>query len=269
MTRAPAPKKSLGQHFLSDPSILGRIVSFAGIKAGDAVLEIGPGPGGLTRALVDAGARVTALEADIRMVEHLSAYALPGVEILHGDALKTDYLELAQRLGTRLRLVSNLPYNISGPVTARLLQQRRAFRDMTLMYQREVAERIASGPPGRERGVLSAISQAFCRVEMGFRVPAGAFRPPPKVESAVIRLEVLDAPVEPLEDEEFFWRLVHECFQKRRKMLRNTLRSRAADLEAVFAAVGLDGTERPEELESRTWILLANALRLEKPERRE
>src|SRR5512145_444378 len=160
----PMPKKSLGQHFLFDPNILGRIVEAAGVEAGENVLEIGPGPGGLTRALVEAGARVWAVEADARMVEHLGELRLPGLVLRKGDALKTDYLALAHEAGGSLRLVANLPYNISGPLLARLLHQRAAFSSMTLMFQREVAERVAAPPGGRVRGTLSVTAQAFCSV---------------------------------------------------------------------------------------------------------
>ena len=189
-------------------------------------------------------------------------FALPGLTLLQGDALKTDYLALAREAGDALRLVANLPYNISGPLLARLLHQRAAFRSMTLMFQREVAERIAAPPGGRVRGTLCVMSQAFCEVGILFRVPPGAFRPPPKVESAVIRLDVLAEPVRPLADEPFFWRLVGEAFRQRRKMLRNGLRRWAEEAgggDEIYAEVGLTGEERPETIDSARWIELANA----------
>jgi 16S rRNA (adenine1518-N6/adenine1519-N6)-dimethyltransferase len=259
MTVYLPPNKALGQHFLTDPSILSRIVSFAGVGEGDLVLEIGPGPGSLTGALLEVGAKVTAVETDRRMVAHLEPL-FPSVNIIEGDAMKFDYLALSEELGGKLKLVANLPYNLSGPLTARLLKQRSAFTSMTLMYQREVAERIAAPPGGRTRGKLSAISQAFCTIEMGFRLPPGAFKPPPKVESAVIKLTVLDQPVCPLTNEKLLWRTVAECFQMRRKMLRNTLKNHAEEMDVLFASVGLKGTERPEELSSQTWIELVEAI---------
>lgn len=260
MTAAtPSPKKSLGQHFLSDPNILSRIVDLAGVEAGDAVLEIGPGPGGLTRALSQRGAEILAVEADGRMVEHLLALEIPGLTVVHGDALKTGYRELSTKAGRKFKLVANLPYNISGPLTALLLKERAAFTSMTLMYQKEVAQRIAASPGGKERGTLSALAQAFCEVKMGFKVPPGAFRPPPKVDSSLLTLKVLDAPIAPLEDEELFWAIIHEAFQKRRKQLKNGLRHRLADDE-FFKSIGMSGMERPEELSSLQWITIANAL---------
>jgi 16S rRNA (adenine1518-N6/adenine1519-N6)-dimethyltransferase len=259
MTGNLRPNKALGQHFLSDPSILSRIVSFAGVRQGDNVLEIGPGPGALTGTLLEVGARVIAIETDRRMVAHLRQL-YPSVTIIEGDALKIDYLALCKEAGGPLKLVANLPYNISGPLTAKLLKERRAFTTMTLMYQREVAERIAASPGGRTRGNLSVMAQAFCSIEMGFTLPPGAFRPPPKVESAVIKFTVLDQPVRPLTDEALLWRIVSTSFQQRRKMLRKTLKRHAENLDAIFAAAGLIGTERPEELSSETWIELVEAL---------
>lgn len=254
----PPPIKSLGQHFLFDPNILGRITALAEVGPGDAVLEIGPGPGGLTRALSAAGARIWAVEADRRMVEHLNALEIPGLKVFQGDALKADFGKIAEEAGGKLKLVANLPYNISGPLTAKLLLERAAFTDMTLMYQKEVAERIAAGPGGKERGILSVLTQVFCEVRMGFKVPPGAFRPPPKVHSAVIRLIVPASPLFDLHDEEVLWKIVHEAFRMRRKQLKNCLRHRPGAEEAIGEA-GLTGVERPEELSNSAWVALANA----------
>ncbi len=258
---APPAKKSLGQHFLSDPGILRRIVAGAGVEAGERVLEIGPGPGGLTRELLAAGARVWAVEADHRMVAHLEAASLPGLRVLTADALEVDYDALAREAGGPFRLVANLPYNISGPLLARLLRQRRAFTSFTVMLQREVGERLLAGTGGRQRGSLSVLAQCFCRVSLVLRVAPGSFRPPPKVESVVLRLDVREVPPAPLRDEETLWRAVRTGFGQRRKMLRNPLRALAGDdLEAVLGAAGLAGTERPEALTVEAWIALANAL---------
>lgn len=257
----PPAKKSLGQHFLSDPGILGRIVEGAGVVAGERVLEIGPGPGGLTRALLAAGAQVWAVEADRRMVAHLEAAGLPGLRVRMADALEVDYDALAREAGGPFRLVANLPYNISGPLLARLLRQRHVFTSLTVMLQREVGERLLAAPGGRQRGSLSVLAQCFCRVSAVLRVAPGSFRPPPKVDSLVLRLDVREAPPAPLRDEETLWRAVRTGFGQRRKMLRNPLRALAGDaLEPVLAAAGLTGTERPEALTVEAWIALANAL---------
>jgi 16S rRNA (adenine1518-N6/adenine1519-N6)-dimethyltransferase len=258
--KAPSPKKSLGQHFLFDRSLLRKIVEAAGVESGERVLEIGPGPGGLTRALLEAGATVLALEADERMVEHLEELGLERLSVVRADALEVDYLRLTQQSGGPFRLVANLPYNISGPLLARLLRQREAFTSMTVMLQREVAERLLAAPGCRERGRLSVLAQSFCRLRPLLRVPAGAFRPPPKVESTVIRLDVLPASVAPIEDEECLWSSVRMAFGHRRKTLRNALRAAEGDVEGAFLAAGLTGGERPEQLSSVQWIALANAL---------
>lgn len=262
----PGPKKSLGQHFLFDGSLLRKIVEGAGVEAGERVLEIGPGPGGLTRALLEAGARVLALEADARMVEHLEGLGLEGLDLRRADALETDYLALAREVGGPFRLVANLPYNISGPLLARLFRQRSAFTSMTVMLQREVADRLLAEAGGRERGRLSVLAQTFFSLRRILRVPAGAFRPPPKVESAVLRLDLLAAPVAPIDHEERLWAAVRMAFGHRRKTLRNALKAWGGDAEAAFSAAGLSGGERPEELACAQWVALANALGEERGE---
>ena len=258
--RPPAAKKGYGQHFLSDPRILGRIVAGAGVQPGERVLEIGPGPGALTRTLLGAGALVWAVEADPRMVEHLEAETLPGLRLIAGDALGLDYRALAGEAGGPFRLVANLPYNISGPLLALLLRQREAFVSLTLMLQKEVADRLLAPAGGRTRGRLSVLAQCFCELRPLLRVPPGAFRPPPKVDSAVVRLDPRGAPPAPLRDEETLWRVVRHGFGQRRKMLRNTLRGICPDPLLLLAAAGLTGTERPEALTVEQWISLANAL---------
>ncbi|GAB6061351.1 16S rRNA (adenine(1518)-N(6)/adenine(1519)-N(6))-dimethyltransferase RsmA [Deferrisoma palaeochoriense] len=255
----PPPKKGLGQHFLHDRGVIRRIAEAAGAAPGERVLEIGPGPGGLTRALLDAGARVWAVEADPRMVERLRALGWEGLEVLEADALAVDYPALAERAGGRFRLAGNLPYNISGPLLAKLLQDRRAFSSITVMLQREVAERVLAPPGSRARGGLSVLAQAFCRVRSVLRVGPGAFTPPPKVESQVIRLDVLAEPAVPLADEAALWRVVRAGFGQRRKMLRNALAGAVADPAGCLEAAGLTGRERAEALGTEAWIRLANA----------
>jgi len=257
----PRPKKSLGQHFLSDPGILRKIVEGAGVTPEDRVLEIGPGPGALTRALLGAGATVWAIEADPRMVEHLRALDLSGLHVRQADALEVDFEALSGDAGGPFRLVANLPYNISGPLVARLLRQRRAFTSMTIMLQREVAERLRARPRTHQRGSLSVLTQCFCRVSSVMRVSPGSFHPPPKVESQVLRLDVRAEPEAPLRDEEALWQVVRAGFSQRRKMLRNGLRTLIAEPTPLLLGVGLTGRERPEELTEEEWVALANAFR--------
>jgi 16S rRNA (adenine1518-N6/adenine1519-N6)-dimethyltransferase len=254
------PNKALGQHFLSDPSILSRIVELAGVKPGDLVLEIGPGPGGLTKQLSKYGAKIWAVEADLRMVEHLKASEIPNLRVEKGDALRVDYLEIAKEAGGVFKLVANLPYNISGPLTAKLLHERAAFSSMTLMYQKEVAERILAPEGGKTRGSLSVMAQTFCKLKRGFKVPPGAFKPPPKVDSLLLHMDVLPEPAFALKSESLLWDVVNEAFQKRRKQLRNCLRHRLDEPEEVFRAAGLKGDERPETLSVKEWVALVNQM---------
>lgn len=260
MSLVPPPKKSLGQHFLFDPSILERIVAASGLTGGEAALEIGPGPGGLTKAILATGARVVAVEADGRMVELLNEARPPNLTVVHGDAMKVDFAELVKEFSPPVRLIGNLPYNISGPLIAKLLKSRSVFSSMTVMLQKEVADRIAAPPGTKARGTLTVLAELFCDVSQVMKLPPGAFRPPPKVDSAVIHLEVLAEPRHPLADEAALWRLVKVLFQKRRKMIRGGLKAMSAEYPEWLEAAGLLGTERPEQLTSSEWAALSNAV---------
>jgi 16S rRNA (adenine1518-N6/adenine1519-N6)-dimethyltransferase len=194
------------------------------------------------------------------MVDHLDAENLLGLHLISGDALEVDYLALAAEVGGPLRMVANLPYNISGPLLALLLRQRQAFVSFSLMVQREVADRLLAPAGGRTRGRLSVLAQCFCDLRPLMRVPPGAFRPPPKVDSTVVRLDPRGALPAPLHEEESLWRVVRQGFSQRRKMLRNTLRGICEDPQHLLHTAGLKGTERPEALTVVQWIALANAL---------
>jgi len=258
--RFPTPDKRYGQHFLHDPNILATIVDKAGVNQGDRVLEIGPGPGGLTRALLDRGATVWAVELDPRMTEHLRNMNMDGLTILQADALKVDYPALAAEAGSKLKLVANLPYQISGPLLARLLRQRAAFASITVMLQREVAERIAAAPGTKARGSLSVMCECFCRAKIVMKVAPGSFHPPPKVESRVVRLDLLeDAHLSP-EQEDLLWLLARAGFSQRRKMIRNTLKTIVPALDSVLETAKLKGTERAEALSLDNWLALVSAL---------
>lgn len=264
MQRSPSirPKKSLGQHFLKDRAYLGKIVDAARIGPADRVLEIGPGLGGLTRLLAARAERVLALELDDRLIGVLrdDFAGSQNVEIVHGDALTFDYGSLAGPW----KVVANLPYYISTPLVQRLIEHRDRFSTLTVMLQKEVAERIAAPPGGKEYGFLSVLVQLYTDPRMEFSVPPGAFSPPPDVESAVITLSVLDRPAAALLDEPFFFRLVKEAFSQRRKTLRNALRRLGLPpLTAEDAArrTGIDLARRPETLSVAEFAALADALR--------
>ncbi|HEX4561242.1 MAG TPA: 16S rRNA (adenine(1518)-N(6)/adenine(1519)-N(6))-dimethyltransferase RsmA [Gemmatimonadales bacterium] len=254
------PKRSLGQHFLSDSNILGKIADAVGISPGDTVVEIGPGRGDLTRQLLNRGARVVAIEKDRELAERLTAQAAGGSPLLsvrNADALRVDWAELA--LGTertadrglRFAVVGNIPYNITSPLLDKALTPPLPSR-IVFLVQKEVADRIAAPPGSRTYGALSVGIQAACQVEKLFTVKAGAFRPPPKVDSAVLRLTPLARPLVPAEQGSAFRRFVVACFSQRRKQLRNVLaavasREPGAVVEAL-RGMGIDPQARPETL---------------------
>jgi 16S rRNA (adenine1518-N6/adenine1519-N6)-dimethyltransferase len=252
-------RKSLGQHFLLDLNLTGRIARAAGDLTQGTTIEVGPGPGGLTRALLAAGARqVIAIERDERCLAALAeiAAAYPGrLDVVAGDALETD----AAALGTApRRIVANLPYNVGTPLLIGWLRRAEAFESFTLMFQKEVADRLAAAPGTDAYGRLSVVAQWRCRVKPQFNVAREAFVPPPQVASTVVRLEPyaeLPAParMETLE------RVTAAAFGQRRKMLRSSLKS-LGDANALLAAAGLDGTMRAEDVDIAGFCALARAV---------
>jgi len=217
------PDKSLGQHFLTDPNLLRRIVQSAGPLEGVNVIEIGPGPGGLTRALLDsAAASLLAIEIDDRAIAALAplAAAHKRLTILQADALKTDLTALTQ---PPRAIIANLPYNIGTPLLIAWLAQASQFQSFTLMFQLEVAQRITAAPNTPAYGRLSVLSQWLCTTDIAMTVPAAAFYPPPKVDSAIVRLTPKPAQPPPHE-RAAMERLTAAAFGQRRKMLRGALR---------------------------------------------
>ncbi len=237
--------KSLGQHFLLEPRLLGRIAAAAGDLTGLNVVEIGPGPGGLTRALLESrAAHVTAIEFDPRAVAAISALAglTDRLTILQGDAMQADIPALVP--GPRA-IVANLPYNIGTPLLVRWLHEAAAYRSLTLMFQLEVAERISAAPDSGAYGRISVLSQWLCGVDMQMHIPAGAFAPPPKVDSALVRL--VPKAVQPSAQEiRAMERLTAAAFGQRRKMLRGSLKGLGG--EALLEAAGIEATRRAETL---------------------
>ena len=255
----------LGQHFLSDPSILGRIADAAGLGPDDTVLEIGPGKGGLTLQLATRAGRVIAIEADGRLAADLrarvsaagSTTAPPGaVEVVHGDALRVPWPAATCVCG-------NIPYQITSPLIERALTPPRPRR-VVFLVQREVADRLAAAAGTRAYGALSAGVQLVATVERLFGVPRGAFRPPPRVESAVIRITPIVPEPLSLEAEAATRRLIRLVFQRRRQQLRRTLSEfygvERAEAERLLDGVGSPHDARPEVLSPHQFAELASRL---------
>lgn len=254
------PRKSLGQHFLCDPNYVRKIVDALQLKPDEVVLEIGPGEGVLTKRLTGAQT-VVAVEVDRRAVTLLRRDLPETVRIVHQDVLTLDLARLAAECNAKhgLRVVGNLPYNITSPILFTLLDQRSVVRDALLMMQREVARRLVAGPGTKEYGILSVFVDLLTDTELLFHVPPTAFRPRPAVTSTMVRLVPLASPRYVVADEPYFRTMVRHVFGQRRKMLRHTLRALAAregwELPEEFAL-----RQRPEELSVRELVALANAL---------
>lgn len=255
-------KKQLGQNFLLDLNLTSRIARAGGSLDGLTVIEVGPGPGGLTRALLAEGARkVIAIERDERTLPALEdiAAAYPGrLDIVSGDAMTTDYATLADG---PTRIVANLPYNIGTELLVRWLTVEPwppFFQSLTLMFQREVAERIVAKPGDDAYGRLAVLAGWRTEARIAFNVSPAAFTPPPKVTSAVVHLvpKPTDAaiPVRKLEA------VTKAAFGQRRKMVRQSLKSTGVPVEPLLAAAGLKGDERAETLSVETFLKLARAL---------
>ncbi len=256
---APTPraKKRLGQHFLHDARIIDRIVGRFAPRPGQAVVEIGPGAGALTAPLLDSGADLTVVEFDRDMADLLEQRFSPHprFHLVRGDVLRYDF-PLAD--GRPLRVIGNLPYNISSPILFHLLDCLPRIADMYFMLQLEVVARVASTPGGRDYGRPSVMIQRLCEAEAGLRIPPGAFRPPPRVESAMLTLRPRATPVGGEVDPDRFARIVAAAFATRRKTLRNALR-KLVDA-AAFEAAGIDPSRRAETLSVEEFVHLVQQL---------
>ena len=254
------PKRRLGQHFLFDPRILGRIADALAPTPDDVVLEIGPGPGGLTEQLLKRTSHVVAIEKDADLVPRLRA-RFPELRLVEGDALDIDW-HAAAALGSgagEFLVTGNIPYNITTPLIDQALTSPLPAR-IVFLVQKEVAERTAAAPGGRDYGALSVGVQAACRVEKLFTVAAGAFTPPPKVDSAVLRLTPLADPLVAQPEQAAFRRFVVGVFGFRRKQLLRALREHtgwpADRVEALLGRAGIAPTVRPEVLDPRAFAVL-------------
>lgn len=251
-------RKVLGQHFLLDGNLTDRIARAAGDLSSGTTIEVGPGPGGLTRSLLRAGAtRLVAIERDRRAIAALAdlAAAFPDrLEVREGDALKIDLATLGEQ---PRRIVANLPYNVATPLLIGWLRQATAFESFTLMFQKEVVERMAAKPRTKAYGRLSVLVQHVCEVAPLFDIAPSAFVPPPKVISSVIRLRPRSSALADLTRLEA---VTAAAFGQRRKMLRSSLKGAIDDPEPVLARLGLSPTARAEELAVGDFVRLAESI---------
>jgi 16S rRNA (adenine1518-N6/adenine1519-N6)-dimethyltransferase len=246
-------KKRFGQHFLTDRSILRRMVEFAGVTVGDLVVEIGPGAGSLTQELARVASRVTAIEIDRDLIPALRFAMPPNVDIIQGDALDVEFP------AGPFRLVGNLPYNIATALFKRFIENRGRIVNVTVMIQKEVAERLTAKPDTPEYGALSVLVQYYAAVTYGFTVSPGAFRPRPKIDSAVVRLDWKPN----VSDAQPFTDFVHHAFSLRRKKLVNNLLHMFPSLgreEVVrrIANAGIETDVRPEKLSVEEFFRVYN-----------
>jgi 16S rRNA (adenine1518-N6/adenine1519-N6)-dimethyltransferase len=253
-------RKSLGQNFLLDLNLTRRIARAAAPLDGANIIEIGPGPGGLTRALLIEDARhVTAIERDPRCIAALRELetAFPGrLTIVEGDALEID---IATIVPAPRRIIANLPYNIATPLLIGWLGEATAFESLTLMFQKEVAERLAATPGDKAYGRLAVLTQWRCNVKLMFDVPPQAFVPAPKVTSTVVQLMPRPTPLAEC-GQALLERVTAAAFGQRRKMLRQSLKSLGGDTAALIAAASAAPTARAEELSVEQFCALARAL---------
>ena len=262
----PAAKKALGQNFLVDPNIVRKIVRLADFNKNDIVVELGVGQGALTMILAQNVSKVIGLEKDIELVSWLAnSGTLPeNVEIMETDMLEMSYMDLSQEIGQRLKLIGNLPYNISSQLLFKIIDERAAIEDAVLMFQKEVAARITAEPGTKAYGILSVLVQECASVTHLMDVPPQAFRPIPKVISSVIRIRFKQGPLG-VKDFKIFKALVKKAFQKRRKVLLNALEGflnlKKEQIKQIMESCNINPRLRPEDLSVHDFEKLANKIK--------
>lgn len=256
--------KSLGQNFLVDDSVPRDIVAGAGVCKEDLAIEIGPGVGTLTAQLLNTAKRVVAIELDNDLIPILSQELgdNPNFTLIHNDALKVDFNEI---IGDEksVKLVANLPYYVTTPIIVKLLKEKYNFKSLTIMIQKEVAERMAAEPGNKDYGALSLLVQYYCNTEIVRKVPPACFIPRPKVDSIVIRLEKLDKPRVEVENEKLFFDIIRNSFNMRRKTLWNGVKSLGVSkekLEEAFAEANVDPKRRGETLSIEEFAILSDKI---------
>lgn len=263
------PKKQLGQNFLSDPSTAKMIISRASLSPSDVILEIGAGLGALTVPLAQAASRVYAIEKDHQLIEllktEIALYEIENITLLNENVLKVDIPAMAHQAGSRLTVFGNLPYNISSQVLVGLIQARHCLTRCFLMFQKELAQRLASPPGTKDYGRLSVMLQYCARVKTLATVEAGLFYPKPKIDSQIIEIDFMQTPEFAVTDEPFFFQVIKAAFSKRRKTLKNSLSKSQLQMEAEqirsgLEAAAIDPTRRAETLSVEEFARLAQCL---------
>lgn len=261
-------QKRFGQNFLIDPRVLEKIIKFSGITKDDFVLEIGPGIGTMTQYLADAAREVTAVEIDDALIPILkdTLKEWDNVTVIHGDILKTDIRKIAEEKnsGSPVKVVANLPYYITTPIIMGLFESHVPVDSVTVMVQKEVAERMQTGPGSKDYGALSLAVQYYAKPEIVANVPPNCFMPRPKVGSAVIRLQKYEIPPVKVKDEKLMFRLIRASFNQRRKTLVNSLKNSSEltysreEVERAVTECGLSPTVRGEALTLEQFAALAD-----------
>jgi 16S rRNA (adenine1518-N6/adenine1519-N6)-dimethyltransferase len=261
------PRKRWGQHFLVDRNILDKVIRTAEVAKEDIVLEVGPGLGEMTLALALQAKKVIAIEIDSKLVAILEKKMRghPNVEVVKSDILKVDFDQFLKKEGHPIKVVANLPYQISTPLLFRFIESKDVFSTFTLMLQREVAERMVAPPGRKECGPLSIFIQLSFDLTIHFFIKPSAFFPPPKVDSALVHMVWREEPLVETNDEEWFKRVVKACFGYRRKTLVNALKHSELvlpeSMELKMKGIGIDPQRRPETLTIQEFAALANALK--------
>ncbi|WP_047980709.1 16S rRNA (adenine(1518)-N(6)/adenine(1519)-N(6))-dimethyltransferase RsmA [Ornithinibacillus contaminans] len=263
-------KKSLGQNFLIDANVLKNIIGHAGIDKSTGSIEIGPGIGALTEQLAIHSEKVVAFEIDQRLLpilqDTLADY--DNIHVVHEDILKADVQEVIKanfKDGQPIHIVANLPYYITTPILMKLLRERLPVESITVMIQKEVADRMAAGPNTKSYGSLTIAVQYYTEAKVVMNVPKTVFMPQPNVDSSILKLETRAEPPVQVSDEEYFFTIVQACFAQRRKTLRNNLTSHfkgtigKEQINEVLESIGIDGIRRGESLTMQEFSVLANA----------
>lgn len=255
------PKKHLGQHFLQDPEIISKIIQTADVNKEDVIVEIGPGRGALTFRLAEMASEVIAIEIDHSIVESLNerAVSYPNLSIVEADALRFHYHEI----GTRFKVVANLPYYISTPILFRLIELSDMVTSMTIMLQKEVAKRVVAAPNSKDYGILSIAVQFYAVPEIAFNISRKSFYPEPKVDSSVLKIVPRERVAVDVKNEGLFWGLIKSAFYYRRKTLLNSLSLSGHSKEIiknVLEFAGIDQNKRPEQVSMEEWGKIADTL---------